>query len=170
MASGVMSDPIATVTAAETLERAKDAREQFVGDEAGREREQANVNESVADAEQAHQHKDGRYIRQATTEAERDPPQRDTDALDNSEPSPADEHECPDRTRDGAGSDRGGHQRHAGLSGVEELEGHHHEEDVEASARERLGECESEEQARIAVTPHGTEACCRVGADPRPCR
>jgi hypothetical protein len=55
---------------------------------------------------------------------------------------------------------------HPGLATVEELEGHHNEEDVETTTGEGLGQGEADEQAGITITPEAMEAGGRLDADP----
>ena len=150
----------------ETLERAEDAREQLVGYEPRGQREQANIDESVPHTDQAHQDEDRRLIRKGAAEAERQAPQRDSDALDSREASAANDHQCPERTGDGASPHGGRHQPHPGLASVEELEGHHNEEDVETPTGEGLGQGEADEQAGITITPEAMEAGGHLDADP----
>ena len=84
-----------------------------------RQREADDVDQGVADADQAEQHDRRRLLGSEADHPQRGPEQRDPDAEPGGEPAAADERERDDRPEQAAGADGGVEHADAGVAGVE---------------------------------------------------
>ena len=139
------------------LEAGEHARQDGLVGEPREQRESADVDQCIADADQAEQNDRRRLLGSEADHRQRRPEQRDAEPEPGGEAAAADELERGDRPEQSAGADRGVEHADARVAGVQEIDGDHHREHREGAAGERLHDAERGDQRQAAVGRDGGE-------------
>ncbi len=145
------------------LEAREHARQDGLVRQPGQHREAADVDQRVADADQAEQDDRRRLLGNDADQRQRRAEQRDPDAEPAGESATPDQPEREDRAEHAAGADRRVQDTDARISRVQQVDRDDDGEHGQAAARERLHHPEHRDQRQRAISRDGREA-------PGPCR
>ena len=146
------------------LEAGEHAREDGLVRHPGQDREPADVDQRVADADQAEQHDRRRLLRDGADERERRAEQRDPDPEPGGEPAAPDQREGEERAEHAARADGRVQDADARVARVEQVDREDDGEHGQAPARERLDDPEPRDQRQRAIARDGREALDDVAA------
>ena len=143
MISGASRPPAATPSVRIASKPANMRARTVSSVEPSQQREATDVDQSVADADQAEQDDRRRLLGNDADHGQRRAEQRYADAEPGGEPATANQPERDDRPEHATGSDGRVQDADARISRVEQVDRDHHREDGQAAARERLHHAES---------------------------
>ena len=135
------------------LEAREHAREDGLVRQPGQQREAADVDQRVADADQAEQDDRRCQLGNDADQSQRRTEQRDADAEPAGESATSDQPERQDRAEHATCADGRIQDTDARISRVEEVDRNHHGEHGQAAARERLHHPERRDQRRACDRP-----------------